>query len=158
MNKYLLMRAAAVMAAMASSGVAQANTTVHFKSSGGNSYCDYLVISPGAGGLYAAVHVGAVNCAGSSLEYDAGVKGKKDKLLHDTSVQLADTSLAKAGTGWEGLVFDLGFPLGSGPFCIITGGTSRNVSCGTQAPGKPGAKAKSSALSQAIGELRRDRQ
>jgi hypothetical protein len=68
MNKYLLMSAAAAVAAVATgSGVAQAATTVHL-----GSFCDYFVMYNSGGGLWAGKHIGAENCGNSYLE-DVGM-------------------------------------------------------------------------------------
>ena len=72
MNKYLLLTAAGAMAA--TSGVAQASTTVHL-----NSYCDYFVISNTGGGLLAAKHMGALSCSSATYDVDAGIGPLKGK-------------------------------------------------------------------------------
>jgi hypothetical protein len=150
MNKYLLMSAAAVMAATGGSTVAQAHAkTVHFTHSG-VSYCDYFVITKGTGGLYAAVHHGGVSCATTSLQNDAGVDVKK-------TIQFADTTFAKAGIGYDGLDFDLTSNLGKGTWEIVasTNGTTAIIlNSGGQKPMKTKPGAKETTLSRAIAELK----
>jgi hypothetical protein len=155
MNKYLLMCSAAVLTARLGSGGALACTTVHFHSALAGDYCDYFKITKNVGGLYAAVHVGAVTCATTSLQYDAGVKDRKAKVPGGGSVQFADTSLAKAGEGWIGLDWDLGTPFCSSPYAVIAsenGTSALVVNSGFQLDRvRPGAKAlKKSVLHDAI--------
>jgi hypothetical protein len=158
MNKYLLMSAAAAIAATAGTNVATAATTVHFHSAGGATYCDYLVINNSGGGLYAAVHHGGVTCVSTSLQNDAGVKDKKGKVPGGGgSTQFADTTIARADGLWDGLDFDLGkFTTGAWALILNTNGTTAFVLNGgsQSAKVKPGAKLTKSTASDIIKALR----
>ncbi|HEX4159484.1 MAG TPA: hypothetical protein VHY79_13495 [Rhizomicrobium sp.] len=114
MNKYLLMSAAATVAATMS-GVAQAATTVNL-----NSFCDYFVINNTNGSLVAAQHVGAAFCSSTRLNDPGlyhkkeGVPGHAGKKAKSGAVVFGDTTWAYAGVSIDdALDFVLGTPYGS---------------------------------------------
>jgi hypothetical protein len=128
MNKYLLMSAAAALAATAGTTVANASTTVGF-SKDGEVYCNYMVLSgpdnPSTGAIFAGQDIGDAEC-GTSVFNDAGVYDKKAtvvtpgkvKSLKPGVVQFADVSwyVAEKGTDlqYDGLDFEFSYPFGPG--------------------------------------------
>jgi|SRR5215469_4430753 len=148
MNKYLLMSAAAAMAATAGGSVAQAST-IHFTRSG-VTYCDYFTVNH-TGGIYAAVHH-APNC-GSSAINDVGAIGKKMKGGVGHGVQFADVTWQYLGIASDALDFEVGAPLGSGHWNILVntnGNTGLVLNSGGEKPNKVKPGAKLSTLSKAI--------
>ena len=111
MNKYLLMSAAAALATSAGGGVARAATTLYLATVE-CCYCDYFVVTRNGGHLYAAKHVGALNC-GSSVFNDPAYLGGKSTSPFGTktkSVGFADTVFAAAGSIYDGLEFVFSYP------------------------------------------------
>lgn len=113
MNKYLLLSAAATMAAtVGGTGAAQASTTVHLGTAGTGTYCDYFVITKGTSPLNAAKHIGATGC-GTTVNNDAGLKLKGKKVTGGKGGQyvFADTVLQQIFGTHDGSLWPFSSPL-----------------------------------------------
>lgn len=163
MYKYLLMSAAAAMAAtIGGSDAAQASTTVFLGTSGGGSFCDYFVVAKGSSPLYAAAHYGSLSC-GSQAVHDPGVKVKgkfPSTLAKGGEIPFADTTLEDIGYTHDAAIYDLTWPPspdGTGQWAILftTNGNSTFIlNNGPQTIRKKGHALNKSSLADAIVALR----
>ena len=132
MNKYLMLSAAAVLAATgganATGAYAAGSVTISF----GNDYCDFLILRH-TGTAYVDIHDFEQGCGHSFNSYGQGLAAETKGI--GKNVDLSDNYLVISGNGTGALNFDISLPLRrGGTYCIwftSNAVTSIDLGCST---------------------------